>query len=173
MGQRTHHLRRCEADATDCSRSDVMHGGGYFLLVAKGHQPAVRDDLHLFFSEPPADGQDWRQARSGDFGHGRLEIREVVASTEQNEFLADKWTGGAQVFQLVRTVTRKGKTSQEVVYGLTALSPAQASAQDLLALVRQHWAIENRLHSRREVTLREDACQVRQGEAQEFLAGLA
>ena len=121
--------------------SDVTHGGGYFLLIAKGNQSTLRDDLHLFFSEPPADCQDWRTARTVDKGHGRLEIREVVASTELTEFLADKWTGVAQVFRLVRTVTKKGKTSEEVVHGLTALSPAQASAEDLLALVRQHWGI--------------------------------
>ncbi len=66
----------------------------------------------------------------------------MVASTELNEFLADKWTGVAQVFQLVRTVTKKGQTSEEVVYGLTALSPVQAEAEDLLALVREHWKIE-------------------------------
>ena len=29
---------------------DVTHGGGYFLLVAKGNQPTLRDDLHLFWS---------------------------------------------------------------------------------------------------------------------------
>jgi uncharacterized coiled-coil protein SlyX len=74
-------------------------------------------------------------------GHGRLEIRQLQASTELNEFLADKWTGVAQVFRLVRTVTKKGQTSEEVVYGLTALSPVQAGADDLLALVRQHWRI--------------------------------
>jgi predicted transposase YbfD/YdcC len=152
--------------------SEVTHGGGYFLLVAKGNQPTLRDDLQLFFSEPPADCQDWRQARTVDKGHGRLEIREVEASTELNEFLADKWTGVAQVFRLVRTVTKKGKTSEEVVYGLTALSPAQASAQEVLALVREHWSIENRLHWRRDVTLREDDCQVRKGEAPRVLAVL-
>jgi len=152
--------------------ADVTHGGGSFLLIAKGHQSTLRDDLHLFFSEPPADCQDWRTARTVDKGHGRLEIREVVASTELTEFLADKWTGVAQVFRLVRTVTKKGKTSEEVVHGLTALSPAQASAEDLLALVRQHWAIENRLHWRRDVTLREDDCQVRKGEAPRVLAVL-
>jgi predicted transposase YbfD/YdcC len=152
--------------------SDVTHGGGYFLLVAKGNQPTLRDDLQLFFSEPPADCRDWRTARTVDKGHGRLEIRELEASTELNEFLANQWTGVAQVFRLVRTVTRKGKPSQEVVYGLTALSPAQASAQDLLALVRDHWSIENRLHWRRDVTLREDDCQVRKGDAPRVLAVL-
>ncbi len=152
--------------------ADVTHGGGYFLLVAKGNQSTLRDDLHLFFSEPPADCQDWRTARTVDKGHGRLEIREVVASTELNGFLTDKWMGVAQVFRLVRTVTKKGKPHEEVVYGLTALSPAQASAEELLALVREHWAIENRRHWRRDVTLREDACQVRKGEAPRVLAVL-
>ena len=65
-----------------------------------------------------------------------------MASTELNEFLANTWTGVAQVFRLVRTVTKKGTTSQEVVYGFTALSPGQASAEDLLALEREHWSIE-------------------------------
>jgi predicted transposase YbfD/YdcC len=152
--------------------AEVTHAGGFFLLVAKGNQPTLRDDLQLFFSEPPPDCQDWRTARTVDKGHGRLEIRELEASTELNEFLADKWTGVAQVFRLVRTVTKKGKTSEEVVYGLTALSPVQAGAQNLLALVREHWAIENRLHYRRDVTLREDACQVRKGEAPRVLAVL-
>jgi predicted transposase YbfD/YdcC len=124
--------------------TEVTHGGGYVLLVAKGHQSTLRDDLHLFFSEPPLDCRDWRTARTCDKGHGRLEIRELLASTELNDFLADTWTGVAQVFRLLRTVTQQGKTRQEVVYGLTALSPAHASAEDLLALVREHWAIENR-----------------------------
>jgi len=142
--------------------------------------PTLRDDLHLFFSEPPADCQDWRTARTCDKGYGRLELREVVASTELNDFLAGQWAGVAQVFRLVRTVTKKGKTREEVVYGHTALSPAHASAEDLLAYVREHWAIENRLHWRRDVTLCEDDCQVRKGDdppvlavLNSFFAGLA
>jgi hypothetical protein len=105
-----------------------------------------------FGVEPPIDCQHWRSARTVDTGHGRLEIRDIVVSTELNEFLAGKWTGVAQVFRLVRTVTKIGKTSEEVVSGLTALSPAQTGAQDLLVVVRGHWAIEHRLHYRRVVT---------------------
>src|SRR3989442_11260529 len=43
-------------------------------LVAKGNQSTLRDDLQLFFSEPPPDCQDWRTARTCDKGHGCLEI---------------------------------------------------------------------------------------------------
>src|SRR5260221_5503328 len=63
-------------------------------------------------------------------------------------------------------------TWTEVMYGITSLSPTQASDQLLLQLVRDHWAIENRLHWRRDVTLREDHCQVRKGDAPRVLAVL-
>jgi hypothetical protein len=78
----------------------------------------------------------------------------------------------AQVFRLTRTVTEDGQTRTEVVYGITSLSPKHASAARLLELVRDHWAIENRLHWRRDVTLREDSCQVRKGHAPRVLAVL-
>jgi hypothetical protein len=50
-----------------------------------------------------------------------------------------------------------------MVYGFTSLTPAQADPQRLLELIRAHWAIENRSHWRRDVTLQEDASQVRKG----------
>jgi hypothetical protein len=88
------------------------------------------------------DCQDWRTATTTNKGHGRLEIRELTATTELNEFLAGKWVGVAQVFRLVRTVHEKGKTRQEVIYGITSLSPSQANAEKLLELIRAHWSIE-------------------------------
>jgi hypothetical protein len=106
------------------------------VLIAKGNQSTLREDLRLFFTEPPFDCRDWRTARTVDKGHGRLEIRELVATTELNDFLGGQWAGVAQVFRLTRTVTEDGQTRTEVVYGITSLSPAQASAQRLLELVR-------------------------------------
>ena len=46
----------------------------------------------------------------------------------------------------------------------------QVGALRLLELVRQHWAIENRLHWRRDVTLGEDVCQTRTGAMPSLLA---
>jgi hypothetical protein len=48
----------------------------------------LEEDLRLFFNEPPADCRDWRQAQTWNKGHGRLERRDLIASTELNEFLA-------------------------------------------------------------------------------------
>lgn len=65
-----------------------------------------------------------------------------------------------------------GKTEQETVYGITSLTPQEASPERLLALSRGHWGIENRLHGVRDVTLGEDACRVRSGSAPQALAAL-
>lgn len=150
----------------------VRRWEGHYVLVAKANQPTLAEDLRLFFDEPPADCRDWRQGRTVEKGHGRLEIRELIASTELNDFLASDWAGVAQVFQLTRTVIEDGQTRREVVYGISSLSPAQASPERLLDLVRAHWAIENRLHWRRDVTLREDHSQVRTTGKPETLAAL-
>lgn len=48
----------------------------------------------------------------------------------------------------------------------------QVQAQQMLALIRAHWKIENRLHWRRDVTLGEDACQTRTGSMPSILARL-
>ena len=149
---------------------NVTRWKGDYILVAKGNQPILAEDLRLFFSEPPLDCLDWRTATTTNKGHGRLEVRELTVTTELNDFLAGQWVGVAQVFRLVRTVQKKGKTHQEVIYGITSLSPVQADAQRLLELIRAHWTIENRLHYRRDVTLREDHSQVRKGIAPRVLA---
>jgi hypothetical protein len=71
----------------------VTRWDGDYVLIAKDNQPTLADDLRLFFSEPPHGCRDWRTACTVDKGHGRLEIRELVASAELNEFLAGQWAG--------------------------------------------------------------------------------
>ena len=57
-----------------------------------------------------------------------------------------------------------------MVYGLSSLSLRQAPPERLLHLIRNHWAIENRLHWRRDVTLGEDPCQTRTGAVKSLVA---
>ena len=51
----------------------VTRWDGDSVLIAKGKQSLLHDDLQLFFSEPPVDCRDWRTARTVNKGHGRLE----------------------------------------------------------------------------------------------------
>src|SRR5690242_8619125 len=103
--------------------------------------------------------------KRGTGGHGRLEHRRITCSPDLNEWFTKRWQGIEQVFRLERTTTilKTGEIRRQVVYGLSNLPLSQAGPERILALVRRHWRIENRLHWRRDVTLGEDACQSRTG----------
>jgi predicted transposase YbfD/YdcC len=146
--------------------------GGHYLLIAKKNQPGVLQDLVDFFSDKDMDQGEWQYHKETNKGHGRLEVREIWASTQMNEWFAGEWSGIAQIFMIRRTITEKGETRIETVYGITSLPRKKANAERLLKLNRKHWSIENRLHYRRDVTLGEDASQVRVKGAPQVLAAL-
>ena len=84
-----------------------------------------------------------------------------------------QWPAAAQVCRIERTREIAGKkTSHEIAYAITSLPRERAGPEHLLALVRQHWSIENRLHYRRDVALGEDASRIRSGNAPQALAAL-
>ena len=103
-------------------------------------------------------------------GHGRIETRWLAASRECVAHLG--WPGAAQVCRIVRTRERAGTVSREIAYAITSLSPEQADPDTLLALWRDHWLIENRLHWRRDAVLGEDRSSVRSGTSPRALAAL-
>jgi predicted transposase YbfD/YdcC len=104
-----------------------------------------------------------------DKGHGRIEWRQLEASTALAGYL--DWPGAARVCRIERRRRIGSKESAEVVHAITSLGPERATAAaDLLALSRAHWEIENRPHWVRDTTLREDACRVRAGQAPQVLA---
>ena len=73
------------------------------------------------------------------------------------------WPGAAQVMRIERRREKAGKSTTEIAYFVTSLPAAEAGPQRLLALVRAHWGIENRLHWRRDVSMNEDRSSVRAG----------
>jgi len=103
-------------------------------------------------------------------GHGRVEKRTL--QTTHILTAGQKWKGLQQGFQITRERTVKGKTTVEVVYGITSLSADRADAAALLVYLRDHWRIENGLHYVRDVTLGEDACRVRSRSAPQVLAAM-
>jgi predicted transposase YbfD/YdcC len=146
--------------------------GGYYLLVAKDNQKNTRQDLVDFFSDKDLDNGEWEYYKKVQKGHGRLEVREIWVSTQMNGWFEKDWAGIAQVFKIRRWVKQKNEEREEIVYGFTNLKRRQANAESILDLNQKHWSIENRLHYRRDVTLGEDACQVRINGAPKVLAAL-
>lgn len=165
--------RVCTADALH-TQKDFMQGvdalGGKTVLTVKNNQPTLSADLAIYFADPQA---VFIQDATLDLHRGRIEKRGIRVSTEMNAYLKD-WPLVEQVAELTRTVTMRktGKTSQEVVYLITPLTPAEASPQRLLTLVRGHWSIENSSHYVRDVTFGEDRSRLRTGSAPQILATL-
>jgi predicted transposase YbfD/YdcC len=77
-----------------------------------------------------------------------------------------------QLFRVERERTSQEKHSVEVVYGWASLSQKHCSPKRLAQVLRAHWAVENRLHWRRDATLGEDRCGVRFPPVAQMLAVL-
>jgi hypothetical protein len=158
-------------DALYCQRElcrrIVERAGDYFVAVAE-NQPSLYDDLRWLF-EWPAPGEVFRTATSHDQHGDRIERRRLWASTALDGYL-DR-PGAGQVCKVERRRAVGGKVSTEVAYAITSLGAGTPPAE-LLAIWRGHWAIENRLHYVRDVTMGEDASHVRAGAAPQVMAAL-
>jgi len=157
----------------------IVEAGGDYIWFAKGNQPQLEEDIRLWFEpEPePMPGQgrlpkDFETVKETSKGHGRLEERTLMVSSQLNDFL--DWPYLQQVFQLERRFvsTKTGEVQEQVVYGLTSLSREEITPTNLLKKIRAYWGIENGLHYRRDVTLREDRTRMTKGQAGRIMACL-
>jgi predicted transposase YbfD/YdcC len=106
-----------------------------YVMAVKGNMPTLYRQLRkLPWTAVPA-------VSSVSTDHGRRARRTLKAA------LAPAWiefAGAAQVAQVRRTVTKKGKKTVEVVYLIT--SDRDADPATLAAWARGHWHVENKLH---------------------------
>lgn len=142
---------------------DILAKGGDYMWFVKENQSTLLTDVEQFF-KPAQHYAGWplpdiprTVAETTDKGHGRLEKRTLTLMVDEQEFL--DWPCVRQVFKLERYVQqmKTGKESTEVIFGISSCTPEEASAEQMLQWARQYWGIENGLHYRRDVTLREDA----------------
>lgn len=91
-----------------------------------------------------------------DKGHGRLEQRSIsVLATHETELLFPSIN---QVARLKRTreILKWGKKEEEEVFLITNLGYDELDAEGFLRLKRSYWAIENKLHYRKDLVFGED-----------------
>ena len=127
----------------------------HYIAIVKRNQPLLHAQVRAL---------PWRQVPAGsitrDSGHGRIETRTLKAAhVSRLDF-----PGARQAIKITRwrQDTATGKTSRQTVYAVTSLTSADATAQDLARLVREHWSIEAHHHVR-DVTFGEDASASRTG----------
>jgi predicted transposase YbfD/YdcC len=157
------------ADAMHAQRGHATYLAGrsaHYLLTVKRNQPGLYAQLAAL---------PWRQVPAAhdtrERGHGRDE-RRVMKVTAVAAGLA--FPHGAQAIQIVRRRRIRGrkKWSRETVYAITSLTAVQASPAELAAIIRGHWAIEDRLHWVRDMDYDEDRSQVRTASGPRVMATL-
>jgi predicted transposase YbfD/YdcC len=157
------------ADAMHAQRGHATYlagRGAHFLLTVKRNQPGLYAQLAAL---------PWRQVPvahdARERGHGRDE-RRVMKVTAVASGLA--FPHGAQAIQIVRRRRIRGrkKWSRETVYAITSLTAVQVSPPGLAAIIRGHWAIEDRLHWVRDMDYDEDRSQVRTASGPRVMATL-
>jgi predicted transposase YbfD/YdcC len=157
----------------------IVESGGEYIWFAKGNQSQMEEDIRLWF-EPevqPLPGtnfppKDLETAQQTNKGHGRLETRTITVSSQLKDFL--DWPYLEQVFKLERRFVsfKTGEVQEQTEYGFTSLCRDEIAPLKLLEMTRSYWGIENGLHYRRDVTLREDYTRLTKGSAGQVMACL-
>jgi predicted transposase YbfD/YdcC len=130
----------------------IEAAGAYFIFTIGGNQEKLFD---------AADALPWKafagEAWTVDRGHGRVDARTIKTLPPTPQILK-KWPEVRQVLLVERySYGTDGELLGAVaVLGITSLPPDQASAADLLAYLRGHWAIEMH-HYVRDVAFGEDS----------------
>jgi predicted transposase YbfD/YdcC len=141
-----------------------------YVLAIKGNQPNLARAVAARFTATNASFQDaGRYFAHTDRGHGRIEHREIRTA----DATGIDFPHAAQLFQITRRSKKLDAQAwdhKEVVFGITALTTAQAGPADLARYTRGHWSVENKSHYIRDVTFREDANQTRTRHAPANLA---
>ncbi len=156
------------ADAMHAQRSHATYlagRGAHYLFIVKRNQPALFAQLAAL---------PWRQipvaCDTRERGHGRAERRTLKVTSVARGLL---FPHAAQAIQIARRRRMKGKKwSAETCYAITSLTVTQAGAAELAAIIRGHWAIEDRLHWVRDMDFDEDRSQVRTASGPRVMAAL-
>jgi hypothetical protein len=118
--------------------------GHHYLITVKQNQPTLYRTIESTAQTQSAISH----ASALDRSHGRVVERSVSVFAAPPELLT-KWMSLKSVIMVNPTGTRADKPFTETVY---YLSSQCLLADTYLALIRGHWAIENRLHWVKDVT---------------------
>jgi predicted transposase YbfD/YdcC len=156
-------------DAMGCQRDiaqKIIDKRADYMLALKGNQGSLREDVELFVAEQRDTGfKDARISRhqTVDGDHGRIETRTYTAIHDV-DWLQQRhnWPGMKGVV-MVESVREIGdKIERETRFYITSLVWL---ALQLGPVIRDHWAIENRLHWVLDMVFRDDECRLRKDHA--------
>jgi len=155
------------ADALHCHRrmaAAVRAAGGDYALVVKASRPALLRDVRAALDAACAGAP---AAETRDVAHGRVEQRRATVAPVPGLAERHRFPGLVAVGRIEAWRTLGGATRHRVPHVLLSrlLTPAE-----LLAVVREHWSIENRPYWPLDVVLDEDLARARKDHGPRDLA---
>ena len=163
-------------DAMGCQRAiaeQIVDSGAHYILAVKDNQPKLHENVAACFADAqrasrPIDDPApvVEVATETDAGHGRVEERTCKLMRDLNWIdQREDWKGLDAIAEIRATRTDKASGHTSTESRLYIVSHADATAADVLRLVRSHWGIENRLHWVLDMAFDEDLSRIRVGHA--------
>jgi predicted transposase YbfD/YdcC len=156
-------------DAMGCQAAiaeQIVSNGADYALAVKDNQPTLHAGIEAHFLDHMDD--DFARVKvsrheTTEKGHGREEHRTYLVCDAPAD-LPDlgRWKKLKRIGIAISQTVRDGKPTDDVRYYILS---RKMSARSFGAAVRDHWAIENRLHWQLDVTFGEDQCRIRKGHA--------
>lgn len=160
-------------DAMGCqkeSAAQIVDAGANYVLGLKGNQGNLHEAVRERFEDARQSGKDCELEtyESTEKGQGRLETRRCFLLPADKDLPGyEDWKGLETLVRLESERCVEGKTTLENRYYISSVA---GSAEQMTAVVRGHWGIENSVHWILDIAFREDECRVRKGYAAENLS---
>lgn len=156
------------ADALHCHRAmagAIREAKADYALKLKANQPALLADAEAALAAAARP----TRAETAEQAHGRTERRTAVVVAAPRLARKHRFPGLCAVARIEAWRTQGTKTSHHVYHLLLS---KRFPAAEVLALVREHWSIENCLHWPLDVVFQEDLSRTRKDNAPQNLAAL-
>jgi predicted transposase YbfD/YdcC len=162
-------------DAMGCQKkvaANIVERGGDYILALKGNHDQIYEEVTTFFESETNDNLSeftMKSKSTVEKDHGRIEER-TYTLCDQISWIHDleEWVGLGAIGAVRSQRSIGAVTTTETRYFLTTLTDITEFAD----FTRKHWSIENKLHWSLDVCFREDACQIRDVNANKVFAGL-
>ena len=170
-------------DALGCQKEiaeQIVDQGGDYLLMAKGNQPYLHEDIaHLFDNGLATNFKslDYGYACQESHGHGRHEKRSCWTLSDKGWLTYLRGIREWPRLMTIAMVKSERKVGEELQtctrYYISSLDKdLKSDATRILRASRSHWQIENKLHWVLDVSFNEDTNRVRKGNGQANLTVL-
>lgn len=145
------------ADAMHCQTETcrkIRKRKGNYVLGVKDNQPSLHEDISTYCRDKNL-RKGMEYWKTEEKNKGRIETR-ICWKIKDISWLEsrEKWPGLQSAFCIERIIQTNKKESRETSYYITSLD---ASAEQLMWIVREHWKVES-MHWMLDVTFSEDDC---------------